>query len=435
MIARYLTPEMRRLWSEEHKFRTWLRVEQAVAAAQARLGIIPRHAARRIRQARFTLRQIERFEAETRHDVIAFLRSVESSIGRDFPYLHFGLTSYDVVDTALALRCREALDLIDAEIIRLIAVLRGLARRHQRTPMMGRTHGVHAEPITFGLKALSWHEEISRSRERLQCARRAISFGKLSGAVGTLSHQTPRVEILALRALGLRPEPVATQVIPRDRLAEMMAACAILAAGLERIAQEIRNLQRTEIAELAESFAPGQRGSSAMPHKKNPISCEQICGLARIIRANLLVALENVPLWHERDLTNSSAERVIIPDSLGLIHYLLRRTAEVLDTLQVDSERMLVNLASARGQHFSQRLMLELVRAGMGKDQAYRIAQELSFRARDAGRDLAELARTDPRVLKRLDPEQLDQALQLSGLLGNVDRIFARALRQRRRSS
>ena len=438
MIERYTTPEMRALWSEERKFQTWLRVEQAVAQAQARLGIIPRAAAAGISQASFKLREIERFEALTRHDVIAFLKSVEASLSRRksrrartaAQYLHFGLTSYDIVDTALALRCREALDLILLEARRLLAATLRLAVRYKHTPMMGRTHGVHAEPITFGLKCLSWYAEVRRNIARLEQARTDISFGKVSGAVGTFSQQPPKVELLALRELGLKPEPVSTQVLPRDRLAQMLSVAALTVAGLERITQEIRNLQRTEIAEVSESFRKGQRGSSAMPHKKNPITCEQICGLARIVRANVQVAFENIPLWHERDLTNSSAERVIIPDSLSLLHYLLRQTSNVLENLHVDMARMRRNLVQARGQYFSQSLMLALVRAGQKKDQAYRLAQELSFLARDQGRDLGEVAALDPRVKRALEPKELSGALQLPGLLQHVDTIFRRTLKR-----
>jgi adenylosuccinate lyase len=416
------------LWSEEHKFQTWLQVEQAVARAQARLGIIPKSAARKIAQARFKVKEIERFEAVTRHDVIAFLKSVEKTIGPDFQYLHFGLTSYDIVDTALALRCRDAVGLILAEAKKLLAVTRRLALKYKHTPMMGRTHGVHAEPITFGLKCLTWYSETRRNLVRLERARTDISFGKMSGAVGTFSQQTPEVERLALRALGLKPEPVSTQVIPRDRLADLLSVAAIAAAGLERIALEIRNLQRTEIAEVSESFSKGQRGSSAMPHKKNPITCEQICGLARVVRANVQVALENIPLWHERDLTNSSAERVIIPDSLTLLHYLLRQTTKVLENLHVDPKRMMANLIQSKGQFYSQSLMLALVKAGAGKDESYRITQELAFRAQSAGADLGQLAARDPRVRRRLSPAQLAQALQLPGLLRHTDAIFSRTL-------
>jgi adenylosuccinate lyase len=429
MLDRYTTPEMRLLWSEEHKFATWLKVEQAVARAQAQLGIIPQAAARQIGRASFKLEQIDRFEAETRHDVIAFLKSVESSMGKGTQYLHFGLTSYDVVDTALALRCRDALEFIIAEAVRLLDLCRKLAIKHQHTPMMGRTHGVHAEPITFGLKCLSWYTETARNIARLKHCYGVIGYGKISGAVGTFSQQSPRVETLALKALGLKPEPVSTQVIPRDRLAEMLSVAALSVSGLERIALEIRNLQRTEIAEVSESFKPGQRGSSAMPHKKNPITCEQICGLARIVRANVQVALENIPLWHERDLTNSSAERVIVPDSLGLLHYLLRQTGNVLETLHVDVERMMTNLQQSLGQFYSQGLMLALVKAGAAKDDAYKLTQELSFRARDRKEDLANVASRDKRVTRYLSATALKQAVQLPGLLRHVDYIFQRTLK------
>jgi adenylosuccinate lyase len=437
MIDRYAAPEMRALWSEQGKFQTWLEVEQAIARAQARLGIIPSAAAREIARASFSVAEIERFEAETRHDVIAFLKSVETSLLRRrnasarvaTRYLHFGLTSYDIVDTALSLRCRDSLALILKEAKLVLAQTRRLAVKYRHTPMIGRTHGVHAEPITFGLKCLSWYSETLRNIRRLEATLVDMSVGKVSGAVGSFSQQSPRTEALALAGLGLKPEPVSTQVIPRDRLAGMMAVLALTVSGLERIALEIRNLQRTEIGELAESFRKGQRGSSAMPHKKNPITCEQICGLARVVRANVQVAYENIPLWHERDLTNSSAERVVVPDSLCLTHYLLRKTARMLSDLHVDPERMRSNLEQAQGQYFSQSLMLALVKAGVDKDAAYRLTQELSFTARDKGEDLGQLAARDPRVKRSLKPKELAAALQLPGLLRNVDAIFRRTLR------
>jgi adenylosuccinate lyase len=420
---------MKLLWSEERKFETWLQVERAVAEAQAKLGIIPRSAADRIGHGSFDVHQIDEFEKVTRHDVIAFLKSVEASLGSGFQYLHYGLTSYDIVDTALSLRCREALDLILAEAERLLLVIRDLAVKYKDTPMMGRTHGVHAEPITFGLKCLSWHEELRRNIERLMSARVTISFGKISGAVGTFSQQTPRVESLALKSLGLKPEPVSTQVIPRDRLAELIWVAALTATGLEHVALEIRNLQRTEIGEVSEAFGKGQRGSSAMPHKKNPITCEQICGLARVVRANVAVALEDVPLWHERDLTNSSAERIIVPDTLTLLHYLLRQTTRVLENLHVDTERMMTNLQQARGQFYSQSLMLAMVRSGAAKDEAYQATQNLAFRAIERREDLAEAAAHDPEISRILTSTQIKKATRLSTLLGHVDDIFKRTLK------
>jgi adenylosuccinate lyase len=425
-----MTPEMRALWSEERKFQTWLQVEQAIANAQARLGIIPKSAARQIARAKFDVRQIEKFEAETRHDVIAFLKSVESSIPGKVQYLHFGLTSYDIVDTALALRLREAANLILKEARLLLGALKSLALRYQDTPMMGRTHGVQAEPITFGLKVLSWHQELKRGIARLEQAKAHAGYGKASGAVGSFSQLSPAVETEALRALRLRPEPVATQVVPRDRIAELLLAGALCGAGLERIAQEIRNLQRTEISEVAESFAKGQRGSSAMPHKKNPITCEQISGLARILRANVIVALEDIPLWHERDLSNSSAERIIIPDSLSLLHYLLRQMLKVITSLQVNTMQMLENLEAARGQYCSQRLMLELAKAGMPKDDAYRLVQGLSFTAQERGCELASVAAQSRDVCRYLNQNRLRQVFDLKTLLKNTDYIFRRALKK-----
>ncbi len=429
MIPRYMTSEMRALWTEERKFQTWLQVERAIANAQARLGIIPKSAAQQIARAKFDIRQIEKFEAETRHDVIAFLKSVEASIPGKVQYLHFGLTSYDIVDTALALRVREAANLILNEAKLLLNALKKLALKYKDTPMMGRTHGVHAEPITFGLKVLSWHQELKRAIARLEQARANVGYGKVSGAVGSFSQLSPAVETEALKALGLKPEPVATQVVPRDRIAELLLAGALCGAGLERIALEIRNLQRTEIAEVAESFAKGQRGSSAMPHKKNPITCEQVSGLARILRANIIVALEDIPLWHERDLSNSSAERVIIPDSFSLLHHLLRQMLKVITNLQVNEMRMLENIGAARGQYCSQRLMLELVKAGMPKDDAYRLVQGIAFRAQSESCELSEVVGDEPAVGRYLTKNQVKQVFDLKSLLKNTDYIFRRALK------
>lgn len=420
---------MRDLWTEEQKFRTWLKVEIAVANTQADLGIIPIRAARAIAQGKFDLKQIRELEAKTGHDVIAFLRSVGTTIGDAEPYLHYGLTSYDIVDTALSLRCRAALDFILTETARVRSACRRLAVKYRYAPMIGRTHGMHAEPITFGLKCLSWYAETTRNLERLRRARLNLSYGKISGTVGTFSQLSPRIERRALRTLGLKPEPVATQVLPRDRHAEVIVSAALTAAGLERIAQEIRNLQRTEIAEVSEAFRRGQQGSSAMPHKRNPVTCEQICGLARVVRANAVVALENIPLWHERDLTNSSAERIIIPDTLTLLHYLLRQTAVVLETLQVNVKRMRTNLQLARGQFYSQGLMLALIRAGVPRSEAYRLVQEIAFSAQTQGEDLVVVASKDPRIRRWLSPLQLQQAMRFESLLKHVDHIFRRTLK------
>ncbi|MFO7650605.1 MAG: adenylosuccinate lyase [bacterium] len=426
MITRYETPQMAALWGEDAKFRSWLLVEKTVALVQGELGIIPKSAARAIQRATFKLAEIERFERETNHDVIAFTRSVARSVGPAGKYVHFGLTSYDVVDTALSLRCVSALDIVIAALGDLRVQAARLALEHKRTPMMGRTHGVHAEPITFGLKALSWYAEIGRNVARLQAARRDLAFGKLSGAVGSYTQGPPRVEALVMARLGLKPEPVSTQVIPRDRHAALLSALALAATGLDRIATEIRNLQRTEIGELGEPFGKSQRGSSAMPHKQNPIICERVTSLARVVRAYASVGLENVVLWHERDLTNSANERLAIPGALTLLHYMLLKFTPVLAGLVVRTDRMAANLESAGGVYFSQALLLALVDRGMDRDSAYKLAQGLAFRARAEGRRFTDLAAADPQVYARLDRRALARVFDLKRLLRNVDAAYRR---------
>ncbi|MEO0086160.1 MAG: adenylosuccinate lyase [candidate division WOR-3 bacterium] len=426
MTTRYDTPEMAVLWGEEAKFNSWLLVEKTVAQVQAGLGIIPRPAARRIQRASFKLAEIERFEKETNHDVIAFTRSVARSVGSAGKYVHYGLTSYDVVDTALSLRCLSALDLIELALGDLRVEAARLALEYKHTPMIGRTHGVHAEPITFGLKCLSWFAGIGRAIEFVRLAHDRIGFGKLSGAVGAFTQQPVKVEELVLKRLGLKPEPVSTQVIPRDRHAFMLSVLALAATELELIATEIRNLQRTEIGEVAEPFGRRQRGSSAMPHKKNPIICERVVSLARVIRSYALVGMESVPLWHERDLTNSAAERIAIPGAFTLLHYITRKLTAVLAGLVVRPDRMETNLTLAGGTYFSQALMLALVKAGMDKDRAYQLVQELSFQAVQGDTDLPSLARASREVTSRLSSAQLDRVFDARRLLSQVGRIYRR---------
>jgi len=417
---------MAALWTEEAKFQSWLLVEKAVARTQAELGLIPAAAAGAIQRATFKLDEIEKFEAETNHDVIAFTKSVAKSIGKHGSYVHYGLTSYDVVDTALSLRCLSSIEILTLALTDLRLAAARLALRYKRTPMIGRTHGVHAEPITFGLKCASWYEEISRSMARLEQGRHEMRFGKVSGTVGSYTQLGPEVESRVLRRLGLLPEPVSTQVIPRDRHAHLVAVLALVATALERIATEIRNLQRTEIAEVAEPFAAGQRGSSAMPHKQNPITCERITGLARVMRSYVSVAYEDVCLWHERDLSNSAAERIILADSFLLLHYLVKKLTGVLTGLVVRPERMLENLESSLGSFCSQGLLLSLVKAGMDKDQAYRKVQELSFACRQNGKPLIDLCRKDRTVSRRLSQRQLKQVFSLKRLLRHVDAVYQR---------
>ncbi|MBM3314930.1 adenylosuccinate lyase [candidate division WOR-3 bacterium] len=426
MIRRYATAEMAVLWSEEAKFNSWLLVEKTVARVQGGLGIIPRPAASAIQRASFRLAEIERFERETNHDVIAFTRSVARSIGRLGRYVHHGLTSYDVVDTALSLRCQSALDLIELSLRELHVGCARLALKYKRTPMIGRTHGVHAEPVTFGLKCLTWYSEVGRCIAGVQAARAQVGYGKLSGAVGSYTQLPVRVEELVLRRLGLKPEPASTQVIPRDRHALMLCHLALVATSLERIATEIRNLQRTEIGEVGEPFARGQRGSSAMPHKRNPIVCERVVSLARVIRGYAVVGMENVPLWHERDLTNSASERIAIPESCTYLHYVVRKLTAVLSGLVVDTDRMRRNLELTSGVYFSQSLMLALVRAGMARDVAYRLVQELAFESGASGRPLPELARGSRQVTRRLSERDLRRVFDIRRLLGQVDRVYRR---------
>jgi adenylosuccinate lyase len=426
MTTRYETPEMAALWNEDAKFRSWLLVEKTVAEVQAELGIIPKPAARAIQRASFKLREIDEFEKVTNHDVIAFTRSVAKSVGRAGKYVHYGLTSYDVVDTALSLRCVSALEIARTALGGLRLETARLALEHKHTPMMGRTHGVHAEPITFGLKCLSWFEETNRNIRRLAGAADEIRYGKISGVVGGYTQLGPDVETRVLSRLNLKPEPVSTQVIPRDRHAAMLNTLALVATGLERIATEIRNLQRTEISELAEPFTKGQRGSSAMPHKKNPITCERITSLARLVRAYAQVALENICLWHERDLSNSANERIIIPEAFTLTHYMIRKLTGVLAGLVVRPDRMLQNLESSGQTFFSQAVMLELVRAGMDKDRAYKLVQELAFACQVDDTSLPELCRNHPEISQRLDRRALGRAFDLKRLLRNVDAVYRR---------
>lgn len=426
MIERYTTPEMAALWSEQAKFESWLQVEKAVARVQGELGLIPRTAARAIQRASFKLEEIAEYEKETNHDVIAFVRSVARSLGQAGAYVHFGLTSYDVVDTALSLRILASLKVVSEALNDLRRHILRLAHEHRHTPMIGRTHGMHAEPITFGLKCLSWSEEVGRNLTRLGQAAEEMRYGKLSGTVGAYTQLPPSFEVRVLKILKLKPEPVSTQVIPRDRHAYLLCVLALAATGLERIATEIRNLQRPEIGELAEPFARGQRGSSAMPHKQNPIICERICGLARIVRGLAAVGYENIPLWHERDLTNSAPERIAIPGAFSLVHYITRKLSAVISGLVVRPDRMKENLEASGGIFFSQGLMLALVRAGVDRDSAYKLVQRLAFEAQETGRPFTELCHQNPFILKRLGERRLAQVFDLHHLLRHVDVVYRR---------
>ncbi len=429
MIERYTRPQMGRIWNEENKYRMWLEVETAASETLAEAGIVPKEAARAIRErGGFDLARIQQIEAEVRHDVIAFTTAVAEKIGPESRWLHYGLTSTDVVDTAQALQILEASALIDAGIVRLLDVLRRRAIEFQHTPTIGRTHGVHAEPTTFGLKLLNWYAEMRRNRTRFTAAAEQLRIGKLSGAVGTFGHLKPEHEAAICKKLGLVPAPVATQVIQRDRHAAYIAALAILASTLDKIAVEIRHLQRTEVREAEEFFSEKQKGSSAMPHKRNPITCEQISGLARVIRGNVQPALEDIALWHERDISHSSVERVILPDSTILADYLLDKTTTLIDKLLVYPQRMLRNLESTGGLIFSGQLLLDLAEAGMLREDAYRLVQSHAMRAWKEELNYKELICAEPEITRLLPPEKLQRAFDLNRQLANVDAIFARVL-------
>src|SRR3990170_4966863 len=381
MIDRYSRPAMARVWSQDAKYEKWLEVELAVAEAYVKRGVVPPDAFQRIKaKARVDARRINEIEARVRHDVIAFLTNIEEAIGEDSRFVHVGLTSSDVVDTALALQLVEAADRLLAGLDGLRELLRRLALRYRDTVMVGRTHGVHAEPTTFGLKVAGWYADAGRNRDRLARAREAVRAGKISGAVGNFAHVAPEIEAEVCRALGLEPAPVSTQIVQRDRHAEFVTTCAIVGGSLEKIATEIRSLQRTEILELEEPFGEGQKGSSAMPHKRNPVSCEQVAGLARVLRANAGAALEDIALWHERDISHSSVERIILPDSTILLDYLLAQMTRILDGLVVDPERMRENLDRSYGLIYSQRVLLALTDAGLARQAAYELVQRAAMR-------------------------------------------------------
>ncbi len=428
MIARYTRPEMARIWSREAKYAAWLQVELAVCDAYARRGIVPAEAVERIRRtARVDAERIEAIEVITRHDVIAFLTSLEETVGDDSRYIHLGLTSSDVADTALALQLREASDVLVSDLEALRNCLRRLAVRHKDTVMVGRTHGVHAEPTTFGLKVALWFVEAGRNLERLRRAREVVRVGKISGAVGTFAHVDPDIETEVCGQLGLAAEPVSTQVVPRDRHAELLSTLALIAASLEKVALEIRNLQRTEILEAEEPFAEGQKGSSAMPHKRNPVSCEQVCGLARVVRANAGAGLENVGLWHERDISHSSVERIVVPDSTILLDYMLHQMSRIVDGLQVYPDRMRENMDRSLGLIFSQRVLLCLIEQGVLRQRAYEIVQRTAMRAWREQRPFHDLLAADADVTAVLSPAELKGCFDPAWFLRHVDAVFQRA--------
>ncbi len=435
MIQRYTHPEMGRIWSDQRRYETWLLVETAAAEAMAAAGIVPPDAARDIRErGAFDIARIEEIEQVTQHDVIAFTTAVAEKVGPSARWLHFGMTSSDVIDTAQALQMREACDVTLANLAALSVAIRERAIEHRLTPMIGRTHGVHAEPMTLGLKLALWYAEVTRNIERVRRARDTVSVGKLSGAVGAFAHLPPAIEADVCRRLGLTPAPVASQVVQRDRHAELLAALAITAAGLEKFALEIRGLQKTEIGEIEEPFAKGQKGSSAMPHKRNPIGCEQIVGMARLIRANCHAAFENVALWHERDISHSSVERVILPDSFIALDHMLRRMTRIVKGMVVYPERMKENLERSRGVVFSGTVLLELARKGISREQAYEWVQRNAMRSFHERADFRGLLLADPDVSAVMTPAEIELAFDLKEQFRHVDEVFERVFGQAGRS-
>ena len=429
MIARYTRPAMAAIWSEQRKYENWLRVEIAATTALARAGIVPPSAVDSLKQrASFTIERIHEIEAETRHDVLAFTTAVAESVGEDSRWLHYGLTSTDVVDTAQGLALVQASALIREGIVRFRDVLRKRAVEFQHTPIIGRTHGVHAEPTTFGMKLLLWYAEMGRNLKRFDAAAEDLRVGKISGAVGAFGKLKPAHEAAILAELGLQPALISTQVLQRDRHAAYITTLAVLASTLDKIALEIRHLQRTEVREAEEFFSIGQKGSSAMPHKRNPITSENICGLARVIRGNAQVALENVALWHERDISHSSAERVILPDTTILADYLLDRAATLIERLLVYPERMLKNLESTNGLVFSGQLLIDLAAAGMSREDAYRLVQGHAMNAWSHDLNFRALIGSDPEINRRMSIEQIAAAFDVRRQLTNIDEVFARVL-------
>ena len=427
MIPRYTRPDMGRIWSDENRFRTWLAVEVAATETLAEAGMVPQDAARAIRErADFNVNRIAEIEAEVRHDVIAFTTAVAEIVGPHARWFHYGLTSNDVVDTSQALLIQQASAIIAADLERLSAVLERRAWEFKDTPMVGRTHGIHAEPITFGFKLANWYSETQRNIARFQIAVEDMRVGKFSGAVGTFAHLSPELEERMCERLGLKAAAISSQVIQRDRHAAYLATLAVIACTLDKIATELRHLQRTEVREVEEFFSEKQKGSSAMPHKRNPITLEQISGLARVVRSNAQAAFENVALWHERDISHSSVERIIIPDSTTLVDYMLQKTTQVLDTMVVYPERMKSNLESTRGLVFSGQLLLDLVEHGVSREDAYRAVQTHAMRAWKEGLNFRELVLKDRSITGKVPRQQIERAFDLTRQLRNIDKIFQR---------
>ncbi|MDD5448146.1 MAG: adenylosuccinate lyase [Actinomycetota bacterium] len=427
MIDRYTLPRMGKIWSEEEKMGNWLRIEVLACEAMAKNGLIPPDALKAIKQrARFDPERVKEIEKRTRHDVVAFIENVSENVGEEGRFLHFGLTSSDILDTGLALQTRDAIQIIIEDTLELLKVLKEKAFEYRGTQMMGRTHGVHAEPTTFGAKLAVWAFETRRNLDRLVHAMEAVSYGKLSGAVGTYGSVSPDVEKYVCEKLSLKPAEASSQILQRDRHAEYLCALAIAAGSLEKFATEIRNLQRTEISEAGEPFRKGQTGSSAMPHKRNPIICERICGLARVVRGNAMVGLQNMALWHERDISHSSAERVILPDSTALVDYIAVKFIEVMRNLRVYPERMRENIDMTNGLVFSEKVLLSLIKKGLTRQEAYEIVQRNAMRASEGEGNFKEMLLRDEEVREHLDLPEIEACFDVGEALSNISAIFER---------
>ena len=427
MIRRYTRPEMGRIWTDENKFKKWLDIEILACEAFAEMGEIPPQALKEIKEkARFDVQRVAEIEKVTKHDVVAFLTAVAENVGEASRYIHFGLTSSDILDTSLALLLKEASELIIQDIRNLLLVLKDKASTYKDTVMIGRSHGIHAEPITFGLKMALWYDEMRRNLTRMERAKKAISYGKISGAVGTFSHIPPFVEDYVCQKCGLKPSPISTQIIQRDHHAEFFTTLAIIASSIEKFAVEIRHLQRTEVLEVEEFFTKGQKGSSAMPHKRNPILSENLSGLARLVRAYSLTALENIPLWHERDISHSSVERVIAPDSTILLDYMLNRAINIIDNLLVYPDNMMKNVEKTKGLIFSEGLMLELTKRKISREEAYAMVQRNAMRVWEEETEFKEEVLKDPDITKVLSRKEIEECFDLKSRLRYVNEIFKR---------
>ena len=431
MIPRYSLPEMATIWEPENKFKIWLEIEILACEALSKKGEIPKSALKDIQtKSQFNVQRIDEIEREVKHDVIAFLTCVAENVGESARYMHMGMTSSDVLDTALAVQMKQSATLILKELTAFKVILEKQAKKHKLTPTIGRSHGIHAEPLTFGLKIANWYEEIKRNIDRLKRARQTIAYGQISGAVGTFACIDPDVEEYVCSKLGLKPAPVSSQVIQRDRHAEFFSTLAIIAGTIDKIATEIRHLQRTEVLEAEEFFSKGQKGSSAMPHKRNPIVSEQMSGLARIVRANAFAAMENIPLWHERDISHSSVERVIGPDSTILIHYMLRKMTKLMDGLIVYPDNMMRNLEKTGGLIYSQSVLLALVRKGITREEAYKLVQKNAMQSWTTGKDFLKLLKKDKAIIKLLSATEIDKTFKLKTQFKNIDRIFNRVFKK-----